>query len=52
MSKHIGRVSAPKKARWSTAKKAEAQNSSKKPHRGQGGPSASYDDRAPRSDQP
>ena len=49
MSKHVGRVSAPKKARWSTAKKAEAQNSPKKPHRGQGGPSASYDDRAPRS---
>ena len=49
MSKHIGRASAPKKARWSTAKKAEAQNSPKKPHRGQGGPSASYDDRAPRS---
>ncbi len=49
MSKHVGRVSAPKKARWSTAKKAEAQNTAKKPHRGQGGPSASYDDRAPRS---
>jgi len=49
VSKHIGRASAPKKARWSTAKKAEAQNSPKKPHRGQGGPSASYDDRAPRS---
>jgi len=50
VSKHVGRVSAPKKARWSTAKKAEAQNTSKKPHRGQGGPSASYDDRAGRDD--
>ena len=44
---------APKKARWSTAKKADAQRGPKKPHRGQSASSEakrSYADRPARDD--
>ena len=48
MNKHIN-SGAPKKARWSTAKKSDAKaGSPKKAHRGQQQP-RSFDDRAPRS---
>jgi len=56
VNKHI--ISgAPKKARWSTAKKADAKTGPKKAHRGQGlaprrsddRPARSYDDRGPRT---
>jgi superfamily II DNA/RNA helicase len=49
MSKqHAPKSGAPKKARWSTAKKAQAKAGPKKAHRGQG---KSYDDRPPRGPQ-
>ena len=43
---------APKKARWSAAKKADAQRGPKKPHRGQSrdGAKTSYAGKAPRAD--
>ena len=48
MNKHIS-SGAPKKARWSTAKKSDARTGSpKKAHRGQQQP-RSFDDRAPRT---
>ena len=48
MNKHIN-TGAPKKARWSTAKKSDAKaGSPKKAHRGQQQP-RSFDERAPRS---
>ncbi|MGZ4743933.1 MAG: DEAD/DEAH box helicase [Oryzihumus sp.] len=49
MTNHSGRSSAPKKARWTTAKKAEVKKGPKKPHRGQ--TARPYDDRAPQSRQ-
>ncbi|HEX8970331.1 DEAD/DEAH box helicase [Oryzihumus sp.] len=49
MTNHSGRSSAPKKARWTTAKKAEVKKGPKKPHRGQ--TPRSYDDRAPQARQ-
>ena len=49
MNKHIS-SGAPKKARWSTAKKSEARTGPKKAHRGQQGQAPrSFDDRAPRT---
>ena len=49
MNKHIS-SGAPKKARWSTAKKIEAKTGPKKAHRGQQGQAPrSFDDRTPRS---
>ena len=46
MNKHIN-TGAPKKARWSTAKKIDAKTGPKKAHRGQQAPG--FDDRAPRT---
>jgi superfamily II DNA/RNA helicase len=49
VNKHIS-SGAPKKARWSTAKKIEAKTGPKKAHRGQQGQAPrSFDDRTPRS---
>jgi superfamily II DNA/RNA helicase len=49
VNKHIS-SGAPKKARWSTAKKSEARTGPKKAHRGQQGQAPrSFDDRAPRT---
>jgi superfamily II DNA/RNA helicase len=49
VNKHIS-SGAPKKARWSTAKKTEARTGPKKAHRGQQGQAPrSIDDRAPRT---
>ena len=48
MNKHIN-SGAPKKARWSTAKKIDAKTGPKKAHRGQAQAPRGYDDRAPRT---
>ena len=48
MNKHIS-SGAPKKARWSTAKKIDAKTGPKKAHRGQGQAPRSFDERAPRT---
>ena len=47
MNKHIN-TGAPKKARWSTAKKIDAKTGPKKAHRGQQAPRG-FEDRAPRT---
>jgi len=48
VNKHIN-SGAPKKARWSTAKKIDAKTGPKKAHRGQSQAPRGYDDRAPRT---
>jgi superfamily II DNA/RNA helicase len=48
VNKHIS-SGAPKKARWSTAKKIDAKTGPKKAHRGQGQAPRSFDERAPRT---
>ena len=48
MNKHIN-TGAPKKARWTTAKKLDAKSGPKKAHRGQSQAPRSFDDRAPRT---
>ena len=49
MNKHINNSGAPKKARWTTAKKIDAKSGPKKAHRGQSQATLRSDDRAPRS---
>jgi superfamily II DNA/RNA helicase len=49
VNKHINNSGAPKKARWTTAKKIDAKSGPKKAHRGQTQAPRGYDDRAPRT---
>jgi len=49
VNKHINNSGAPKKARWSTAKKIDAKSGPKKAHRGQVQAPRGYDDRPPRT---
>jgi superfamily II DNA/RNA helicase len=49
VNKHINNSGAPKKARWSTAKKIDAKTGPKKAHRGQTQVPRESDDRAPRT---
>jgi len=49
VNKHINNSGAPKKARWTTAKKIDAKSGPKKAHRGQSQAPVRSDDRAPRS---
>jgi superfamily II DNA/RNA helicase len=48
VNKHINNSGAPKKPRWSTAKKTDAKTGPKKAHRGQAQVARGYDDRPPR----
>jgi superfamily II DNA/RNA helicase len=49
VNKHINSSGAPKKPRWSTAKKTDAKAGPKKAHRGQAQVPRGYDDRPPRT---
>jgi superfamily II DNA/RNA helicase len=49
VNKHINNSGAPKKARWTTAKKIDAKSGPKKAHRGQSQAPRGSDDRAPRT---
>jgi superfamily II DNA/RNA helicase len=49
VNKHINNSGAPKKARWTTAKKIDAKSGPKKAHRGQTQAPRGYDDRVPRT---